>query len=152
MILLRRVLAALSLALAAALALPAPGAAADSVFAPGGIAIGGYDPVAYFVAGQPQPGSAEHALKWRGVLWYFSSAENMTAFEMNPKGYAPQYGGYCAYALAQGEVAGSDPRSFAIHEGRLYLTQSEGLRARWVKDIATHVAAGDANWRSLFSH
>ena len=119
------------------------------VSAPGGVALGGYDAVAYFTQGRAVKGSKAHMLKWRGVMWYFASAENMEAFEMNAAGYAPQYGGYCAYAAATGAMGVADPLFFSIVDGRLFLNNSETLRAAWERNAKTYIARADANWPSL---
>lgn len=116
------------------------------VFATGGIAISGYDPVAYFTHGKPVRGSPDHALMWRGATWYFASAEAMAAFEMDPYAYAPQYGGYCAYAMTKGDIAATAPDAFAMSGGRLYLTYSTAVRAIWADDVAGNVARANAHW------
>ncbi len=116
------------------------------IFAPGGVAISGYDPVAYFTEGKPVPGEMGHALMWRGVTWYFANAETMEAFEMNPEAYAPQYGGYCAYAMSKGAVAPTVPEAFTVAGGRLYLNYSTEVRAIWRQDIAGNIALADSHW------
>lgn len=119
------------------------------VFAPGGAAISGYDPVAYFTLHQPVAGEASHALRWRGATWYFASAANMEAFEMNPAAYAPQYGGYCAYAVSRGSLSASSPEAFTIHDGRLYLNSSTAIRSVWSEDMDRNIRKADANWPGL---
>ena len=64
----------------------------------GGPALGGYDAVSYFDAGGPQKGKESNATDWKGAKWYFATAENLAAFKAAPEKYAPQYGGYCAFA------------------------------------------------------
>lgn len=139
--------------LLAAIAIPVGGtilrpalASEPEVYAPGGVAISGYDAVAYFTEGKPVPGKAEHALKWHGVTWYFATAKSMEAFEMNPSAYAPQYGGYCAYAMSKGAVAPTVPEAFTVYEGRLYLNFSTEVRAIWSRDIPGNIARADAHW------
>jgi len=119
------------------------------IYAPDGVAISGYDPVAYFTKRQPVVGSAEYALRWRGATWYFADGANMEAFEMNPSAYAPQYGGYCAYALAKGTIASSAPEAFTIHDGALYLNNSTAIRAIWKEDIPGNIRKADANWPTI---
>ena len=139
---------------AAALAVPAllPGRAlwakskAGLFFAPGGVALAGADPVAYFTEGGPRPGRAELGLKWGGAVWLFSSEANRTRFEMDPRAHAPRYGGYCALSMAEGKVAGSVPEAWTIHEGRLYLNASLEFRELWRRDIAGYVALADSHW------
>ena len=115
----------------------------------GGIAINGYDPVAYFKQDAPVQGSAKHALMWMGATWYFANAANMAAFEADPRAYAPQYGGYCAYAAAQGQMAPTVPEAFTIHGGKLYLNYSTDVRGLWQQDIAGNVAKADAHWPQI---
>lgn len=114
-----------------------------------GIAIGGYDVVAYFVEGRPVAGRPEHALKWRGAVWLFAGPETLMAFEMNPRAYAPRFGGYCAYALSQGKLATGDPQAFAIRDGRLYLAHTPALLALWSADPAARIEAAEAQWPAI---
>ncbi len=144
--------------LVAALAVPVAGtilrpafANEPEVFAPGGVAISGYDPVAYFTEGKPVAGDVHHALMWRGATWYFASAETMEAFEMNPAAYAPQYGGYCAYAMSKGSIASTAPDAFTVKDGRLYLNFSTEVRAIWSEDITGNVARADAFWPAVLA-
>ncbi|MFZ1727777.1 MAG: YHS domain-containing (seleno)protein [Albidovulum sp.] len=116
------------------------------VFATAGVAISGYDAVAYFTEGRPVEGSPAHALKWRGATWQFASDAAMDAFEMNPSAYAPQYGGYCAYAMAKGAVATTVPEAFTINKDRLYLNFSTAVRSIWSEDIPGNVSLADGNW------
>ncbi len=116
------------------------------VYAEGGIAIDGTDAVAYFTEGKPVEGVAAHSVDWRGVTWRFASAENAARFEADPEAYAPQFGGYCAWAVSQGYTAPTVPQAWTIHEGKLYLNFSRGVRRRWQRDIDANIAAGNANW------
>jgi len=143
------VLVALS-ALAAALAGGAwPARAGDAVHVAGGAAIGGYDPVAYFAEGKPVAGSDSHTFAWRGATWRFASAAHRDAFAAAPDRYAPQYGGYCAWAVSQGYTAKIDPEAWRIEGGRLFLNYSKSVQARWAQDIPGNVAKADANWPRL---
>lgn len=133
-----------------ALALPLlPATLSASVFAEDGVAIRGYDPVAYFTQGQPVPGTAAHAAEWNGVTWHFASADNRAAFLADPDAFAPQYGGYCAWAVAEGYTAPIDPRAWRIVDGRLYLNFSPRIQRRWERDIPGFIARADANWPNL---
>lgn len=120
-------------------------------FTESGLAIRGTDPVAYFTEGAPVAGSADHQLMWQGTTWRFASAENMMAFEMDPGSYAPQFGGYCAYAVSQGYTAPTDPEAWTIYEGKLYLNFSRRVRRIWERDIPGNIAAGEANWPAVLS-
>ena len=124
-------------------------AAAPEVFAEGGIALRGADPVAYFTSGAPAIGATEHALMWRGVEWRFADAANMEAFEMDPDRYFPAYGGHCAYAMSQGHIAPTVPEAWTIHDDRLFLNYSTEVRAIWQGDIAGNVVKADRHWTDL---
>jgi hypothetical protein len=142
----RSLLAALGAApLALALARPALAQTAP-VYAENGIAIDGTDPVAYFTEGRPVAGRPEHALMWRGATWRFVSEENRAAFEADPEAHAPQYGGWCAWAVAEGYTASTMPDAWRIVDGKLYLNFSRGVQRRWERDIPGNIARADANW------
>ena len=131
--------------LAASAAMPAL-AGENPVYAESSIAINGYDPVAYFKAGEPVAGSATHATEWNGAKWLFSNEENKSEFEKNPDEFAPQYGGYCAYAVSRGYTASTDPDAWTIYDGKLYLNYNNAVRLLWSRDIPGHVASADGNW------
>lgn len=114
-----------------------------------GYAIGGYDAVAYFREGKPVKGSPDHALMWRGATWLFATADAMSAFEMNPKAYAPQFGGYCAYAIAEGDVLTADPTIFAVEGGRLYLNHDFAAHSAWISDFQGNRSRAEANWPDI---
>lgn len=133
----------------AGFALPTPVLASQSeiyVSSPKGIAINGYDPVAYFTQKKPVEGSAEHSLSWKGATWHFSSAENKSSFEAAPEKFAPQYGGYCAFAVSYGSTATTVPEAWTIVDKKLYLNYSIGVRSRWSADQKGHIAKADKNW------
>ncbi|MDH3264980.1 MAG: YHS domain protein [Paracoccaceae bacterium] len=134
-------------ALLPALALARPARAAEpEIFARDGIALGGADPVGYFTGGGPVAGSAAEALMWRGAVWMFASARNRMAFEMDPTSYCPRFGGYCAWAMARGNLEPTVPEAWTIHQGRLYLNSSLEIRSRWQGDIPAVIARAEANW------
>lgn len=134
-----------ALPLAGSLARPAF-AATPPVYAEGGIAIDGTDPVAYFAEGAPVPGLPEFALDWMGATWRFSTEENRARFEADPEAHAPQFGGYCAWAVSQGYTAPTVPEAWTIHDGKLYLNANLRIRRRFERDVAGFVAAAEANW------
>ena len=111
-----------------------------------GIAINGYDAVAYFRQNRPVEGKAEHSLDWKGATWHFSSAENKAQFAANPEKFAPQYGGYCAFAVSYGSTASTDPQAWSIVDDKLYLNYSLGVRGRWKQDLEANIAKADRNW------
>jgi YHS domain-containing protein len=120
--------------------------AAEPVFAERGLAIRGYDPVAYFESGRPVGGQAAFTHVWRGATWRFASAANRDAFAADPGKFAPQYGGFCAFAVASGYSAPIDPAAWKIVDGRLYLNYDRSVQRRWEADIPGFIAKGDANW------
>jgi len=126
-------------------------AAKDAYYSKDGAVIGGYDPVAYFTDAKPIEGSADHALSWDGATWHFASADNRATFEADPAKYAPQYGGYCAYAVSEGYTAKIDPDAWSIVDGRLYLNFNARIQRRWLKDTGGHIAKADANWPGVLN-
>ena len=123
--------------------------AIDPVFSDGGTAIRGYDPVAYFTEGKPVEGSAKHAVDYRGAKWHFASTEHRALFAADPEKYAPQFGGYCAWAVANNYTASIDPHAWTIKDGKLYLNFSKFVRARWAIDKSGNIAKGNVNWPGL---
>ena len=115
----------------------------------GDTAIEGYDPVAYFTEGKPIEGSSAHTYQWNGATWKFASRENRDAFAASPRKFAPQYGGYCAWAVAEGSTAGIDPDAWRVVDGKLYLNYSKSIQKRWARDIPGNIAKGDANWPKI---
>lgn len=112
----------------------------------GDVAIEGTDPVAYFTDNKPVKGSANFAHQWKGAEWRFKSAANRDAFAAAPDKYAPQFGGYCAWAVSQGYTATIDPEAWTIVGERLYLNYSKGVQAQWRQDIPGNIALGRENW------
>lgn len=115
----------------------------------GGTAIKGYDPVAYFTDGKPVKGTKGFAHAWNGATWLFASAANRDAFAADPAKYAPQYGGYCAWAVSQGYTADVDPSAWRIVDGKLYLNYSPKIQKQWEEDAAGNIAKADQNWPGL---
>ncbi len=113
------------------------------------VAAGGYDVVAYFTLGRPVKGDAKFATQWKGATWRFSTAAHLAKFKASPAAYAPQYGGYCAWAVANGYTAKGDPLQWKIVGGRLYLNYDAGIQARWAKDIPGFIRKGDGHWPAV---
>lgn len=113
------------------------------------LAVSGYDTVAYFTEGRPVEGSTEHEVEWNGAIWRFVSAENKALFEASPETYAPQYGGYCAWAVSEGDTASAEPDLWKIVDGKLYLNYSPRVQRRWEEDIPGHIVKADANWPAV---
>lgn len=114
-----------------------------------GVAIHGYDPVAYFVMGKPVKGSPELRAAWNGATYWFSSAAHLQTFQADPVRFEPQFGGYCAYGVAQGVKPDIDPQAFAVVDGKLYLNLSPGVQKRWQADIPGHIQKAGQNWLTL---
>ena len=114
-----------------------------------GLALKGYDAVAYFADGKPVEGRGEFEADWRGAKWRFASAEHREAFLREPDKYAPQYGGYCAYGVSQGHTAPIDPEAWTIIEGKLYLNYSKGVKKTWSEAIPKHIDEANRNWPGL---
>ncbi len=121
-------------------------AATPPIYAEGGVAIDGTDPVAYFTEGAPVPGAEAFSFDWNGATWRFATAANRDQFVADPEAYAPQYGGYCAWAVSKGYTASTVPHAWKIHDGRLFLNYSRVIQFRWARDIPGNVALADANW------
>ncbi len=134
-----------------AIAGPCPAVRADApiYYAPGGIALSGYDVVAYYTEGRAVPGDADYALSWRGAIWYFTGPETLMAFEMNPDAYAPQFGGYCAYAVGEGHPGPSRPDAFFLRDGRLYFLDSRAMADQPAAALDAIVARAKAHWPAV---
>ncbi|MFT7594247.1 MAG: YHS domain-containing protein [Paracoccaceae bacterium] len=128
-------------------AVAAPSRADVPIFyAADGAAINGYDTVAYFTDGTPVKGKADYAVMWKGVVWQFSNLQNRETFEADPRSYAPQYGGYCAYAVSRGFRASTAPEAWRIVAGKLYLIHTPVVHQLWARDIDGNIARADVNW------
>lgn len=138
---------ALGLGLTTAVAGPAE-ARKDPVYTGliGNVAVSGYDPVAYFTQARPLKGSRSFTATYNGAEFRFASAANRDAFKANPAKYAPQFGGYCAWAVAHGYTASADPNVWRIVEGKLYLNYNAEVGRKWSKDIPGFIRSGNANW------
>lgn len=117
-----------------------------------GVGAGGYDVVAYFNANAATPGRADITAVHDGVTYRFASAENRDTFAAAPDRYLPQYGGYCAYAVANGYTAKIDPEAWSVVDGKLYLNFNRSVRARWERDIPGYISSANANWPSVLSN
>ena len=132
------------------ISMSAPALAGGAVYTSWGKAINGYDPVAYFTQGKPVEGKSAFTMDWMGATWRFASAANRDAFAKDPARYAPQYGGYCAWAVSQGYSASTDPDAWKVVGGKLYLNYSKGVQRQWEKGgVDKLIAVGDANWPGI---
>jgi YHS domain-containing protein len=114
-----------------------------------GVALGGYDAVSYFSGREPVMGEAAITADYGGATYRFASAASRDIFKAKPEKYAPEYGGYCAYAAAKGALAPGDPMAWSVVNERLYINLSPTIRETWSKDIPGYIAKADANWPSL---
>lgn len=133
----------------AAIAATRAGAQTAPIYANDAIAVDGSDVVAYFANNGPVQGLAAFSFEWRGAAWHFASKDNLDAFAADPAAYAPQYGGYCAWAVAQGYTAPTTPEAYSIVGGKLYLNYSKSVQRRWERDIPALIKAADANWPAV---
>lgn len=112
-------------------------------------AIKGYDSVAYFTQNKAVKGKSEFSTEYQGAKWLFSSQANLELFTANPSKYAPQYGGYCAYAVSQGYTASIKPELFTIHEGKLYLNYNADVNNKWRNNKLDFISKADKNWPEI---
>ena len=128
------------------MALYAVNASAGEFFERNGVAISGYDLVAYFDEKRPVKGVPEFRAEFRGSTFQFISAAHRDAFAADPEKFSPQYGGYCAYGTAKGYKAKIDPEAFTVVQGKLYLNYSDAVQTRWLSDIPGYIEKADVNW------
>jgi hypothetical protein len=107
------------------------------------VAISGYDTVAYFTEGKPVKGSDKFETIWRDAAWRFSSQENLDLFKQDPTKYAAQYGGYCAWAMAQGKTASIDPEIWYLEGGKLYLNYNKSVQEEWLSNLENDIVSAD---------
>jgi YHS domain-containing protein len=127
------------------------GAGATGQSPAGEVAIKGYDTVAYFQDGKARKGDAAFTVQWHNLTWYFLSKTNQDLFATSPEKYAPQYDGYCAWAMTEARKAITDPEVWKIVDGKLYLNCSLAAYEKWRKDIPGNIKKADANWLQLNS-
>ena len=118
-------------------------------YEPSGVAVRGYDTVAYFTQGKPAEGKEAFETEWRGAKWRFSSQEHLDLFRANPEKYAPQFGGYCAYGVAVGNLVKVEADLWDIVDGKLYLNFDEDLQEKWRKDIPGFIVQADEKFDRL---
>lgn len=123
--------------------------AQQEVFSKSNQAIQGYDPVAYFKEAKPVKGKQELSYSWKNAEWHFSSAENLNEFKQNPEKFAPQFGGYCAYGVADGHKASTSPDAWTIVNGKLYLNYNSDVRDLWKKDQHAFIEKANKNWSTV---
>lgn len=114
-----------------------------------GIALQGFDPVAYFESSKPVEGTKEFSVTHNGVIYLFSSEKNKSLFVSNPSQYEPQYGGYCAYGMSNGYKAPIEPEAFTIVDGKLYLNYNLKVKEMWLKEQSARIEKANKNWKEV---
>jgi YHS domain-containing protein len=114
-------------------------------------AVSGYDPVSYFTEGKPEKGKSRFKLRYKSVDWYFTSRQHREMFQQNPARYMPQYGGYCAWAVAHNTTAKGDPLHWTIYQDKLYLNYDKKIQADWAKDKSRRVQEANSNWPKVIN-
>jgi hypothetical protein len=114
-----------------------------------GLAAGGYDVVAYVTQSAAVRGRPEFEYRWNGGVWRFANATHRDRFARQPERYAPQFGGYCAWAVSRGYTADVDPEAWRVVDGRLYLNYSKRVQRMWEQDVPGNIAKGAANWPAV---
>ena len=144
----KTILAALMITLSPLAA--SPSFAADSIYTPwnNNLAVGGYDTVSFF-SGKPQKGKDTLSLDHAGAEWRFATRGNLDLFKTNPDAFMPQYGGYCAWAVAKDKLAKGSPKYWHVEDGKLYLNFNSRIQKKWNKDIPGFIEKADANWLEL---
>ncbi len=114
-----------------------------------GIAVQGYDPVAFFTDQKPVKGVAGLQSTFHGAIYCFASAEHKALFDAHPENYEPAFGGYCAYGVSKGHLAPIKVEVFQIVDGRLLMQNSAHARDGFNEDPKGNLAKADATWPAL---
>jgi YHS domain-containing protein len=114
-----------------------------------GVAIQGYDPVAFFTDNKPVKGDQKFLIKHDGAIYFFATKEHKDLFKENAAKYEPEYGGYCAYGVSKNKLVEIDVDAFQIVDGKLLLQYSKGIRDDFNEDTKGNLAKADANWTGL---
>lgn len=121
------------------------------VYSSSGVAVNGYDVVSYFTELKPVKGSKDHSFQWKNTVWYFSSDKNLELFKSDPDKYAPQFGGYCAFGVAEDHTAPTEPDAWTIVDDKLYLNYNIDVRKMWREKQAEYIEQGNKNWPEVLS-
>lgn len=114
-----------------------------------GVAIQGYDPVAFFTDHHPVTGKPEFASKYNGATYEFASQEHKALFDKEPAKYEPAFGGYCAYGVSRNKLVSVDVEAFQIVDGKLLLQYSKSVRATFNGDPKANLSKANQNWPGL---
>jgi hypothetical protein len=121
----------------------------SEIFAPEGMAIKGYDVVAFHLEQKALAGSPSNSFVWKDATWLFATKANLDSFKANPERFAPQYGGYCAYGISDGHKAPTEADTWTILDNKLYFNYSQKVKSFWNKDREGHIKKADVNWQNL---
>ncbi len=115
-------------------------------------AAGGYDVTSYFTENKAVKGNKKYGTTYKDARWIFASQENLDKFLSDPERYAPKYGGYCAWAAAQGYTAKGDPKHWSMHEGKLYLNYDAEIKRKWLDDKEYFITEADGKWPGILQN
>ncbi|HZC18034.1 MAG TPA: YHS domain-containing (seleno)protein [Caulobacteraceae bacterium] len=139
---------AASLAAAPALAV-VPGSRAEVNTDADGLALQGYDPVAYFIDGAATPGQAQFTAVYQGARYQFASEADLKKFQADPAAYTPQFGGFCATGAAYGEKVNGDPTAWRVVDDKLYLNYNKSVAAQWSQDTSGNIKRANGEWPTI---
>jgi YHS domain-containing protein len=114
-------------------------------------AIKGYDTVAYFNESKAVKGNKEYQYEWKGVTWQFANQKNLDLFAAKPEDYAPQYGGWCSYAVSQNSTASIEPDQFTIFNNKLYLNYDSSVNKKWLANKEQYINDADKYWPKILN-
>ena len=123
--------------------------AQSKVFEKDGVAINGYDPVAYFTVGKPVKGESQFQLKWNNAAWQFASKTNLEKFKSQPEKYSPQFGGFCSFGVSKGYKVKSEPDAWTIVNNKLYLNYNLQVKDDWSKDRDNLISVAEKKWTDI---
>lgn len=121
----------------------------SAVFVDNGKAIRGYDPVAFFTEGKALMGKDSFSYQWQSATWTFNKKENRELFIAEPEKYAPQFGGYCAYGMAEAHKAPTKTNTWTIVDGKLYFNYNKQVQQAWMKDQASLIQEANKHWPGI---
>jgi YHS domain-containing protein len=119
------------------------------VYAPHGVALDGYDAVAFFNQAKPVKGSESFSYSWQGAKWLFADKNDLEKFKESPVKYAPQYGGYCAYGVSQGHKAPIEADTWTILDNKLYFNYDAKVKATWMKNQSVYIDQANSKWPAI---
>lgn len=122
---------------------------AQNQYLKNGVAVQGYDVVAYFESSKAVQGNSEINTKYNKAIYFFSSEKNKEIFLKKPEKYTPQYGGYCAYGVSESHLSPTDPQAFTVVDDKLYLNYNLEVKKVWTKDRESRIIKANENWKTL---